>query len=57
MITTPTLRESLKRLYGKWTLTGEGSVNDESLLKMLNAEPPKLDAEDFLYITGKPAPQ
>lgn len=49
-IATPTLRESLKRLYA------QGRVTDATLLRMMNDTPPKLDAEDYTYITGKPAP-
>lgn len=49
-IATPTLKESLKRLYAQKEIT------EEKLLEMMNATPPKLDAEDYLYITGKPLP-
>lgn len=49
-IATPTLRESLKRLYA------QGRVTEETLIRMMNDTPPKLDAEDYAYITGKPVP-
>lgn len=45
-IATPTLKESLKRMYRA------GRVTDETLVKMMNATPPKLDQEDYDYITA-----
>lgn len=47
MIAPQTLRESLRRLYYSKRIT------EEPLLKLLHAEPPKIDEEDYEFITGK----
>lgn len=44
-VVTKTLKESLKRLYKA------GKIKVEDLNERLKADPPKLDQEDFDYIT------
>lgn len=46
-IAPPLTRESLKRLYLA------GKITKEQLKERVESIPPKLDAEDYLYITSE----